>query len=356
MLCGRAGRMPDTPSRVVVEVPWRTLFKVVAAVALVWLWLQLVEVVLVVIVAALLAVTLNPVVGWFEERGVSRGKGTALVAFVIVATVGGFLWFTWASLSDQLRYLLDHVNEVEATVLAKVPPWAQEVIGGQNTAEMQSRIAGYALKVGQSAAYAVGVSFLGFILTLYLLIEGRAALDWIIAFTPAAKRARIERTLVESERVIFAYVAGNVITSIIATVATLIALSILKVPAALLLAILAGLSDFVPVVGFFLTAIPTILMGLTVSGTTGLIVAVFYVAYNTVENYVISPWAYGDRMRMSNLAVLLAFIVGGQVAGVIGALIVLPIAALYPSIEEIWLRDQVGNATVEEHKAIEQAE
>ena len=324
--------------------------------ALVWLWLQLVEVVLVVIVAALLAVTLNPVVGWFEGRGVSRGKGTALVAMVIVATVGGFLWFTWASLSEQLRYLLDHVNEVEATVLAKVPPWAQEVIGGQNTAEMQSRIAGYALKVGQSAAYAVGVTFLGFILTLYLLIEGRATLDWIIAFTPTAKRARIQRTLVESERVIFAYVAGNVITSIIATVATLIALSILKVPAALLLAILAGLSDFVPVVGFFLTAIPTILMGLTVSGTTGLLVAAFYVAYNTVENYVISPWAYGDRMRMSNLAVLLAFIVGGQVAGVIGALIVLPIAALYPSIEEIWLRDQVGNATVEEHKAIEQAE
>jgi predicted PurR-regulated permease PerM len=348
--------MPDTPSRVVVEVPWRTLFKIVAAVALVWLWLQLVEVVLVVIVAALLAVTLNPVVGWLEGRGVSRGKGTALVAFLIVATVAGFLWFTWASLSEQVNYLLDHVNEVEGNVLAKVPPWAREMIGGQNTAETQSRIAAYALKVGQSAAYAVGVTFLGFILTLYLLIEGRSTLAWLIAFTPATKRARIERTLAESERVIFAYVAGNVLTSIIATVVSLIALSALKVPAALLLAILAGLSDFVPVVGFVLTAIPTILMGLTVSGTTGLLVAVFYLTYNTVENYLISPWAYGDRMRMSNLAVLLAFIVGGQVAGVIGALIVLPIAALYPSIEEIWLRDRLGKVTLDEHKALEQAQ
>ena len=82
---------------------------------------------------------------------------------------------------------------------------------------------------------------------------------------------------------IFGYVAGNFITSVIATVATLIVLSALKVPAALLLALLAGISDFVPVVGFVLTAIPTVLMALTVSTTTALIVAVFYIAYNMVE-------------------------------------------------------------------------
>jgi predicted PurR-regulated permease PerM len=342
--------------RAAVELPWRTIFKVIAAVALVWLWLQLVEVVLVVIVAALLAVTLNPVVCWFERRGWSRAVGTALVAFLIVAIIAGFLWFTWAALSEQVRYLIDHFNEVEGELLGKVPPWARDLIGGQNTAEMQARIAAYTLRVGQSAFYALGVTVLGFILTLYFLIEARPTLDWLIAFTPTSKRARIDRTLVEGERVIFAYVAGNVLTSVIATVATLIALSALKVPAALLLALLAGISDFVPVVGFVLTAIPTILMGLTVSGTTALLVAAFYVTYNAVETYVISPWAYGDRMKMSNLAVLLAFIVGGQVAGVIGALIVLPIAALYPAIEEIWLRDKLGAETIEEHKAIEEAE
>lgn len=337
-----------------MEIPWRTILKVLAAIALVWLWLQLVQLVLVVIVAALLAVTLNPVVCWFERRGLSRAAGTVLVGFILVGSIGGFLWFTWASLSEQVRYVMTHFTEFEAQVLAKVPPWARDLIGSQNTGEMQARIAAYALQLGQSAAYAVGVTVLGFILTLYMLIEGRPTLDWLIAFAPRSQRPRIDRTLVESERVIFGYVAGNVITSIIATVVTLVALWALKVPAALLLAIMAGISDFVPVVGFVLTAIPTILMGLTVSGTTALLVAAFYVAYNAVENYVLSPWAYGDRMKMSNLAVLLAFIVGGQVAGVIGALIVLPIAALYPSIEEIWLRDKLGDETVQEHKAIEQ--
>jgi predicted PurR-regulated permease PerM len=130
-------------------------------------------------------------------------------------------------------------------------------------------------------------------------------------------------------------------------------LTLLKVPAALLLALLAGLSDFVPVIGFIVSSIPAILLSVTVSTTTALIVVAFYIAYNTVEQYLLSPWAYGNRLKLSNVAVILAFAVGAQVAGIIGALIALPIAALYPPIERIWLRTKLGDEVVEEHRAIE---
>jgi len=72
-----------------------------------------------------------------------------------------------------------------------------------------------------------------------------------------------------------------------------------------------------------------------------------------VENYVIAPWAYGDRLKLSNLAVILAFAIGAALAGVIGALIALPVAAVYPAIEQIWLRDALADDTVAEHRAIE---
>jgi predicted PurR-regulated permease PerM len=154
--------------------------------------------------------------------------------------------------------------------------------------------------------------------------------------------------------VIFGYVTGNAITSVLASASTLVLLSILKVPAALLLALIAGVADFIPVIGFPLSAVPAILLALTVSPNTALLVVAFYVAYHAVENYLLSPWAYGDRMKLSNLAVILAFVVGAQVAGVIGALIALPLAALYPPIERIWLRDQLGDEVIEEHQALEQ--
>ena len=145
-------------------------------------------------------------------------------------------------------------------------------------------------------------------------------------------------------------------TSIIAATVTFVALWILGVPAALFLALLAGLSDFVPVVGFIVSAIPAIVLGLTVSGQTALLVVVVYIGYNTVENYLLSPWAYGSRMRLSDVAVILAFAVGAELAGVIGALIALPVAALYPTVERIWLREQLPEDTVQEHRELEQPE
>jgi predicted PurR-regulated permease PerM len=346
--------MPDTPRRrVAIEVPWRTLFKLIAALALVWLWLKLVQVVLVVIVAALLAVALNPIVVWLEGRGWNRATATLLVGLVAVSTIGGFLWMTWASLADQAKYVTQHFSELERNLLDQMPAWIREAIGTQDTSEIESRIARFALRLGQSAASAGVVTLLGFILTLYLLIDGRPTVDWLMAFVPRRHRPRTEQTLVECQRVIFAYVAGNVITSMFATVFVLVSLSLLEVPAALLLALLAGVCDFVPVIGFIVSSLPAIALGLTVSGATGLVVAAVYVAYHSAENYLIAPWAYGDRLKLSDLAVVLAFVVGAEIAGVVGALIALPVAAAYPAIERIWLREQLAEGTVREHKAIE---
>jgi predicted PurR-regulated permease PerM len=346
--------MPDTPRRrVAIEVPWRTLLKLMAAVVLVWLWLKLVQLVLVLIVAALIAVTLNPIVVWLEGRGWKRVTGTLLVGFVLVATIGGFLWLTWASLADQFKYVTEHFGEFERDLVNRVPAWIRDAVGSQDIGEIEQRIAGFALRVGQSAASAVVVMLLGFILTLYLLIEGRPTVDWLIAFVPQRHRPRVEQTLVEGERVIFAYVAGNVITSIFAAVFVLVSLSLLNVPAALLLALLAGVFDFVPVLGFVLSGVPAVLLAGTVSTLTAVLVVALYVTYHFVENYFIAPKVYGAELRLSNLAVLMSFAIGAELGGVIGALLALPVAAAYPAVERIWLKERLGEDTVEKHKQLE---
>jgi predicted PurR-regulated permease PerM len=347
--------MPDhSHTHVSLEIPWRTIFKLMAAATLIWLWLTLESLVLVLIVALLLAVTLNPLVEWFEGRGLPRWAASVAVGLMVLAAVGGFLWLTWASLSDQARYTAQYLNNIEGDVIGKLPAWVRNAVGIQNQGEMRSWIAPVAIRVGQSASSALVVTLLGFVLTLYLLIEGHTTRDWLVAFVPRSRRGRVEQTFVECERVIFAYVAGNVILSFIAFTCTLIVLWLLKVPAALLLAVVAGVSDFLPVVGFLLGAIPTILIALTVSVPTAIMVGAFYIAYNTVETYVLGPWAYGDRLKLSNVAVILAFVIGAEIAGVIGALIALPVAAIYPAIERIWLREQLAEETIREHKAIEQ--
>lgn len=349
-----AEQMPyRTDRRTVLEVPWRTIFKLIAGVALVWLWLELYQLFLVLLVAVLLAVTLDPLVAWVERRGLSRWAAATVVSVALLIVVGGFLWFTWSSLKDQAQYVGRHIREIERQVSHSVPPWLQQMADAVSNGNATSTFGDYAVRFVRSLASAVVVALVGFILTIYLLIEGRRTYAWLMAFVPRGERPHADQTARECRTVIFGYVAGNVATSIFATVFVLVSLSILDVPAALLLAVLAGVMDFIPVMGFILSAVPAVLLAATISARTALIVAALYVLYHGAENYLIAPRVYGDRLKLSNVAVILAFAVGAALAGVIGALIALPLAAVYPAIERIWLREHLGAETVREHRTIE---
>src|SRR5438270_5857507 len=115
--------------RVVVEVPWRTLLKLILAVGLVWVWLQGYQLVLLVVVAVLLAVTLDPVVGWVQRRGLPRWGAATAVGVALLILIAGFLVLTWSSLSDQARDLGQRLPQFERQVTERLPPMVRDAIG-----------------------------------------------------------------------------------------------------------------------------------------------------------------------------------------------------------------------------------
>jgi len=345
--------MADAQSRrTAVEIPWRTIFKVLAAAALVWLWLQLYQIALLLIVAVLLAVSLNPAVRRLEEHGWPRWAGALAISVALLMIVGGFFAVTWSSLSAQAQFAGQHFSALEQDIARRLPDWMRESVRPPDRGDVTSYLAPFAVRIAWSTVNALAYGVLGFVLMIYLLIEGRETREWLLAFVSSENRPKAERTVDECQRVIFAYAIGNAVTSLFAFAVTLTVLLLLRVPAALLLAVTAGLADFVPVVGFIVSAAPAIAIASTVSGTAALLVALAYTAYHAAENYYIGPRVYGEQLKLSNVAILIAFAVGAEIAGVIGALIALPVAAIYPTLERIWLREQVGETTVREHKAI----
>lgn len=348
--------MPELPpQRVVLEVPWRTLFRLLLMAAFLWCVWQLAQTILVLVVAVLLAVTLDPIVRWLEARRFARWSAATVVTVTLLVLVVGFVWMTWHSLVAQSELVVRRFGELYDELAKHLPAgWRQAA--SANSGQTVSAVGGYAVSLASSAASAVTILLLAFVLMFYLLVDGRRVYDWFLAFVPLRYRSRAEATLLQGREVLFGYMLGNVITSIIATVTTFVALSLLGVPAALFLALAAGLSDFVPVVGFIVSSIPAILLALAVSAKTALAVIAVYVGYNLVESYVLSPWAYGGRMRLSDFAVIMAFVVGAELAGVIGAVLALPFAALYPTVERIWLRGQLPDETVREHRELEDRE
>jgi predicted PurR-regulated permease PerM len=190
---------------------------------------------------------------------------------------------------------------------------------------------------------------------IYLVVEGRRAFAWLISFAPANNRQRIDRTAQEIRSVMLAYMRGSVITASICGIYVFVVLSALHVPFALLLAVMGFLFDFIPVVGTIIMTVPATLLALMISPGRALMVAGAYVLYHVIEAYVLIPRIWGHEMRVSTLTVLLAIAIGGTLQGAIGAVLALPLAAAYPIVERIWLREHLPPDTVPRHEALEES-
>jgi predicted PurR-regulated permease PerM len=286
-------------------------------------------------------------VQWLETRGMRRTFGALLIMALLVLLLAGFIAASGASIAEQTRVLGSRVGEFRDAVMTRIPAQVQQA--GSAIAP-----SGESLKrAAQAFAGGIGSIVLALVLTLYLLLDGRRTFEWLVAFAPAAQRPRVRETAACARVVVAAYVRGNVITSVICAISTWIALAAMQVPAAFVLALLAGLLDFVPVIGFILSAAPAVLLGFAVSPMVAFGVALFYILYNVFENYYLQPKVYGRELRLSDLAVIVTFLAGAELGGVLGALIALPLAGLYPVVERIWFDRPDQTDTADEHRRVQ---
>ena len=334
---------------------WLTILKILSAAALVWIWLQIWPIVMVVLVSLVLAVALEPVVRWLERRRFKRGLAVLVVGTVTLVAFGAFLFAAVAPLTEQTKLLAGRIASFQESVAVRVPVAVARVVrrGPQDPAQMMSAIAARVPEIASAVLTAAAMTLFAFILTLYLLADGRSTYEWVIAYVPHAHRAKANETLAGVTVAVFAYVAGNLLTSLFAAVFVLVGLTLLKVPGAFMLAALAGVCDFVPIIGFFVALTPAVLVALTVSPGTAVAVAGLYGLCSAIENYVIAPKVYGHHLKLSRVAVVLGLAVGASLGGIIGALLALPVVAAYPIIERIWLRESLGKSVLAEHARLE---
>lgn len=334
-----------------LRVPFMTLLKIALAFLLVVSVVKLWPIIIMLVIAVLIAVMLDPIANVLERHRVRRGIAVGLIATVVFGLLFLFLIVAVPSMTRQLAELTREWPRIRQRVTASVPAAAPFL---QPPTQQQMRnVAARGVSVGMVAIE--GATALLFVLavSMYLLIEGRRAYAWLVSFAPAAHRKKIDRTAREVREVVLAYMRGNVITSFICAGFVFLTMSAMHVPMPMLLATVAFVADFVPVVGTIVMIAPAALLAVMISPVRAAGVVAVYLFYHLIENYVIIPRVYGSQMRLSTLTVLVAIAVGGGLQGVIGAVLALPVAAAYPIVERIWLRKHLPEDTVERHEIIE---
>ena len=348
------------PGAVELRIPFATLVKIALFALVVYIIIQLVPMLLMMFVATLLAVVLSAAVEWMENHRVRRALALTLAATLMFGAFIFVLAYIIPNMVSELQSLVKNAPEIAKRVNARFPeatPYMNNVVAFvKGPPARPHEVQQWFVRGVIAGRYALeGITAIAFMLVLavYLVVEGRRALAWLVSFAPDEQRRKLVQTAEEVRPVMLAYMRGQLITSTLAASAALAVLIPLGVPGALPLAALAFVGDFVPVIGFIASFVPAVLLAMLVSPKAAIIVAAVYFGYQALENYIITPRVYGKAMRLSTLSVLLAIAIGGSLAGAIGAVLLLPLFAAYPAVERIWLKRHLPAGTVEKHDKIE---
>ena len=176
------------------------------------------------------------------------------------------------------------------------------------------------------------------VLTAFLLGSGRGWVDRAIAMRPPEHRERLRRSLDHMAHAVGGYVAGALTIALIAGIATYVVLSILGVPFAAPLAVIAGLFSLIPLVGATIAAVLIGVVTLFENFPTATIIwAVWAIVYQQIENHLIQPQIQKRTVNVHPFVTIVAVLFGATLLGVLGALVAIPVAASIQILVSEWV-------------------
>jgi predicted PurR-regulated permease PerM len=323
------------------RIPWlKGGLALAAAGALVALVVVGGDLLVLVVVAAVLAYLLFPLVNALERRGLGRTAATAVVFLGLSLLLGLAAWLTlpvvarqaaawqerWAD--GRLYGLLDRIEADLAALLPFVEPGALGLAAAAREAvkDMEGHALGYATDALSLAGDLVVIPFVLF----FLLRDGVALQKRLVALVPNRYFEFTMGVVYKIDAHLGGYLRGQSLVALIVGVLTTLGLGLLGVDYYLVLGLFTGVANFIPYVGFAISALLTIGVSVVTTGGVGQVlgIVVVFVLVQTFENVVLQPWITARNVSLHPVIVLMAILLGGRVGGVLGMALAVPAFAV----------------------------
>jgi predicted PurR-regulated permease PerM len=176
-----------------------------------------------------------------------------------------------------------------------------------------------------------------FVLAYLMVLQGPRMVDAALALLDPGRAERIRRVGGDCARTVTGYITGNLLISVICGVLTYVTLLVLRVPFAGLIALFVAIADLIPLIGATLGAVVAALAGFAHSLAAGIAVVVFFIVYQQVENHLLQPVILSRTVQLNPLTVLVSILVAAELAGILGALLAIPVAGMLQIIaRDVW--------------------
>jgi predicted PurR-regulated permease PerM len=289
-----------------------------------------------VLIALFIAVSLDPAVRALTRRGMRRGLAVLVIFLFAVGLAAAFLYSVIPAMVHQFQALVHDFPGYMANLQGRSARFRELTDRFHLTGKVQDllaslpgRLGGGLLEFTRRLFGALFSTLTVVVLTIYFMADLPRLRHGVLQLFPRTHRARFGRISDVMVDKVGSYMIGNLLISAAAGLAAFAVFTVLGVPFAVPLAFVVALCDLIPMIGATLGAVAGVAAALltTELWPTTVVVALFFVGYQQLENYLIAPRILRHTVSLSAPAVLLAGLIGGTVLGLIGALMAIPVAA-----------------------------
>ena len=312
---------------------------VFAAYGLVLAVTRISSVLILLVTSLFLALGLDPMVQWIQARGPRRGVAVAIVLVLVIGVFAGVLALIVPPVVIEATELAEQAPDLVNNLLQNdqlrrldnqygvVTTIEDELAKRVKDQGLWTSLFGGVFGAGKAVLSGFFSTFTVLVLTLYFLASLPTVKAATYRMVPRSRRQRVTFLSEEITRRVGGYFIGQLTVATINGVCTYILLKIIDIPYAAVLAVTVGLLGLVPMIGATLGAIVVLIVALFTSTTDAIIVGVYYVLYQQIENYVIAPRVMSRTVSVPGAVTVIAALVGATLLGVLGALMAIPVAA-----------------------------
>ncbi len=332
-----------------VDISMKTLIKLVVLILVLLFLFYVRDVIIIVFVSAIIATAINPWVNNFQKKSIPRIVSIIIIYTIIFGLISMAIALIIPAMTNQLSQFAGNFPALYEKVASGIPGTGVE---GSELAEtiqnsLQSIVSTLgnitsSIFAGLSGIFGGLFSLVGIlVLTFYIVLIENGLKKFITGVSPAKYQPYLIQLVERIQTRLSHWMKGQLILSLIIGVASFIGLVILGIPYALVLGLIAGLTEFIPYAGPIIGAVPAVLIALTISPWTAIFVVILYIIIQQLENNILVPKIMQKVTGLNPIVVIIVMLLGARLMGILGIILAIPIAIIGDEFLKDFFRDKI---------------
>ena len=332
----------------------KAIFLAAAVVVMLWLFYKMVSVILLLLLAIVLSIAINDPVIRLERRKIKRIWASMIVFTAIIITFASIIVFVWPKINEQVSLLISNLpayviraSETVASWFKKYPELQKEIrIDPSNVSVWMPSVPNTLMQVGNFslsilAQVLVVIVFLSMV--GYMVTNPKPLFELYLLMFPPGLRDKATIAFSRTSVMVRGWMRSNLIGGVIHAVLVTIFLNIMGVPGAFVWGALAFFAEFIPRIGFFIKALPPIMVALSIDGYTATWVIAFFLITDEIMGDFVMPRVRSNTMKIHPVSLLFVVLAMGAAFGFIGIMLASPLTAIIKAYFEVFYVNKFDN-------------